>query len=84
MEVETLEEALHGDRSEQSIPNVEIQRNALMEEIRKLNQLPRASTYAQHRLKIAETALVILNKRADEINAGDMDELEKALKQLGL
>ena len=72
------------DHQPASGSNPELQRAALLDEISRLNRLPKASAYAQHRLKIAEFALFILNKNADEINSGDMDELEKALKQLGI
>jgi hypothetical protein len=65
-------------------PNLEDRKNTLLSEIRRLQQLPRASTYAQHRLKIADMALAILNKESHAINSNDLDELEKALQQLGI
>jgi hypothetical protein len=65
-------------------PNLEDRKNILLSEIRRLQQLPRASTYAQHRLKIADMALAILNKESHAINSNDLDELEKALQQLGI
>ncbi len=70
--------------SKNSKQNLDSQRLLLLQEIERLNKLPKSSTYAQHRLRIAENAIAILNKADQEINAGDMDELEKALKQLGL
>lgn len=67
-----------------SCPTSEHRKQALLSEISRLQQLPRASTYAQHRLKIADMALAILNKESHAINNSDLDELEKALQQLGL
>ncbi len=64
--------------------NLDTQRVLLLQEIERLSKLPKSSTYAQHRLRIAENAIAILNKAVQEINDGDMDELEKALMQLGL
>jgi hypothetical protein len=62
---------------------LESQRQKLVEEICRLSKLPKSSGYAQHRLKIAEKALDILNKSSQNLSAGDMDELERALSQLG-
>ncbi len=64
--------------------NLESQRFVLLQEVERLSKLPKSSSYAQHRLRLADNAIAILNKADVEINAGDMDELEKALKQLGL
>mmetsp|Transcript_13585 Transcript_13585/g.37599 ORF Transcript_13585/g.37599 Transcript_13585/m.37599 type:complete len:83 (-) Transcript_13585:943-1191(-) len=60
------------------------QRTRILEEISKLSMLPKASSYVQHRLKVAQHALAIVQKNLDEVTADDMDELEKALNQLGL
>jgi hypothetical protein len=64
--------------------NLDAQRFVLLQEVERLRTLPKSSSYAQHRMRIAENAMAILNKSDLEINAGDMDELEKALMQLGL
>jgi hypothetical protein len=64
--------------------NLDSQRFVLLQEIERLSKLPKSSSYAQHRLRIAENAIAILNKADKDIDAEDMDELENALKQLGL
>ena len=64
--------------------SLDVQRNALNSELERLHRLPAGSSYAQHRLRIAETALAILNKQSHEISTGDLDALEEALKKLGI
>ena len=72
------------DVSGHELNSLETRKGALFFEIDRLHKLPKSSTYAQHRLKIAEKALAILNKQCCEMNTGDLDELEKALQQLGI
>ncbi|KAL4443564.1 hypothetical protein ABPG75_011301 [Micractinium tetrahymenae] len=58
------------------------QRRAVEQALEVFRQLPPSSSYAQHRIRVLEKALQLLDKASDSRSSEEQDELQQLLSQL--
>ncbi|KAL4447319.1 hypothetical protein ABPG77_007352 [Micractinium sp. CCAP 211/92] len=58
------------------------QRRAVEQALEVFRQLPPSSSYAQHRIRVLEKVLQLLDKASDKRSSDEQDELQQLLSQL--